>query len=220
MIRRAIFIAALVSAGCGGKDWDEEVIVQLFRPQGTDPGKIKVQATQAGKTLEAEVSVSFGDCTNNQVRIIPRKDGTSYPPVDVVVTHAGGQERQSTPVPVPNHEPLKIVLGAGVVLEPAACAPTIPRKPLGSACLFDAECEGQGKCIHRAPAIGLDQQFPGGYCTVLCAKDGEACAGTAGQCKRFANAAGTEEVFYCLQNCSGACRAEYTCTPGGACYPK
>jgi hypothetical protein len=220
MMRRAIYIAALVAAGCGGgKDWDEEIIVQLFRPQGTDPGKIKVQATQAGKTLEKEVSVSFADCTNNQVRIIPRKDGTAYASVDIVVTYDGGQANKSTTVPVPNHSPLKIVLGTGVILEPAACAPSIPRKPLGSACTLDVECEG-GKCIHVAPDVGADQVFPNGYCTLSCTTDGVACAGTDGQCKRFANAVGTQEAFYCLQRCSATCsRSEYKCTTGGVCYP-
>jgi hypothetical protein len=58
-----------------------------------------------------------------------------------------------------------------------------------------------------------NEYIPGGYCTRMCAGDGD--CGAWGGCGDFFG------YRYCVRRCasSGECRPGYTCSSGGACLP-
>jgi hypothetical protein len=239
-----LVIAAVLAASCGdSKDWEQEVILQLFRPERAEVGTIIVRVTEGGKTVEKDLTkeISFADCQGNRVRIIPRKDGATYAPVDITVLFGiVGQRREARPEnnPVPaTSAVVKVWLDTGIInpnLEPKACAPTITppmRKPLGSACTFDIECEGN-ICLKDVPNLSGTQVFPKGYCTSKCTKDGDPCDAGRGFCKLYTDAGSPPREYgpYCLRRCKdctpSACLPcdriadNYACSTFDLCYPK
>lgn len=233
-----IGLAALLVAGCGRKkDWDTEIIVQVFKPQGTDVGTVTVSATQAGKTNKTTVD-GFGDCDANRVRLIPKQGSSEELTISVSssgslpVTCPGGASScgadccKLTP---PGVSPLKLVLGTSKDLEPSGtCTPTVqpplpdggpPKKAAGEACAVDGDCEG-GKCLLSASNGSNTLTFQDGYCSADC--DTNPC-GAAETCWSSENALGAVVGKYCILKCKagdGTCiRAGYTCSVGDLCMP-
>ena len=234
-------VALILVAGCGRKkDWDTEIIVQVFKPQGTDVGTVTVSATQAGKTNKTTVD-GFGDCDANRVRLIPKQGSSEELTVSVsssgslqvtCPTGASSCGADCCKLTPPGVSPLKLVLGTSKDLEPSgSCTPSVqpptpdggtPKKAAGEACTADTDCEG-GSCLKELQNTGNPLAFPGGYCSQSC-PNGDECP-TDQTCVQSTDGNGTVIGTYCLVNCvtgDGKCtRTGYTCNPaGGTCVPE
>lgn len=225
--------ALLLAAGCGEtKDWDQEIILQLFKPKGTKVGTVTVEASQTGvspRRPSKEINdASFADCEANKLRIIPRQVSGSFPPVTVKVT-AKGHGTTERQVSVPASNPVPIVIGTATSLEPAACAPKV--KPdggmddgamslsIGSPCTNNNQCKG-GLCITSILNDGNPINLVGGYCSQDCATS--SCPAD-GYCWTNKDGLGNVKGKVCLRSCSGpgtCSRPGFDCTPGGVCLPK
>jgi len=88
----------------------------------------------------------------------------------------------------------------------------------GSPCKSSPDCEGL-VCLTSVVDFGHTVAFPDGYCSRKCKNDLD-CVGKD-VCRSFMDAAGNPVAMYCLQACpGGGCRAGYSCTSAGLCYPK
>jgi hypothetical protein len=227
-----MMLGALLCGACGdARDWDEEIVLQLFKPRDVDSGSLLVRATQ--QTQQGQVTVNadggfFRDCETNRVRIIPRQVGGAYPDVLVEVSSERGQlslrETLSLPLSQPDRT-LQRVLGQQQPLVPAGpCTPAgpPPRRATGEACGSKDQCTG-GVCLLKIDDRSGTTEFSNGYCSRDCKDNKGACEAGKEQCKEFFNSLGAVQEAHCFKICSlpGDCRQadNYTCTPGGLCYP-
>lgn len=218
--------ATLLLAACGDdKDWDQEIILQLFKPAGKSVGDVKIAATQSKQTRSVTVGNDiFGSCDTNTVRIIP-KDSTK---VAISLTWSSGKHDFEVNLPAKN--PVKVLLGSDPKMEPGGCAPAVipdggpppdlPQYPTGFMCSKDGHCVG-GKCIANYTNMGQLYTMPDGYCSRDCT-GGTGC--TANE-TCFPNKDGNAKILseVCLKNCQSdsECRTKgYHCTPGNVCLPK
>lgn len=212
-----LVLALSMLTGCG-KGYDQEIILQLFRPRAAAADKVTVEASQSGGIPKVlELANPFVSCSTNQVRIIPREVEGKYPPVHVVAR--SGALRAEDDVPVPAQNPVPLVLGIGLDLVPSGpCTPSLSKRSLSEHCLFDQQCEGNLclKQIDTEPAT----TFPNGYCSQDCEAT-KSCPGGE-TCKRFDNALGNPIGYYCLKKCTdppGCSTPGLHCTTGGLCLP-
>jgi hypothetical protein len=240
-----LLAGATLLAGCGRKrDWDEEIIVQVFKPKGTDVGQVKVSASQGGAPETAVVG-GFSDCSANQVRVIPAKKISAADPVMLSASASkGGLIAMPVKVDAVPPAPVKLILGPGApALEPAgSCTPAPPQPdggtpdggpgpdsgkglPTGSPCSQNSDCVGW-LCLDQLTDLGTPIPLLGGYCSRPCASSG--CDGGAGCCEAgeacWTNTNGKSEPIdqVCLKTCKSTAdcnRSGYVCTPGERCMP-
>lgn len=224
-----LLTTVVLLAGCGDdKDWDQEIILQLFKPNLVNVGNIKVEATQSGVTRGVTVGGDiFTSCDTNTVRIIPKEGKT----VSIKLTWTNGKHDFDVSLPAKN--PVKVVLGSdNKDLKPGGCAPTIipdggptpdgPSYPTGFMCSKPSQCVG-GRCLSTLMTGGSNPAtaLPKGYCSRDCSvtpcPSHELCYES-----KDGNGKIIEKV--CLKKCDtiSECRASdgYECTPGGVCLPK
>jgi len=215
-----------VLASCGRKkDWDEEILVQVFKPKGVNVGTVTVTATQGGKTDEATVD-GFSSCDANRVRIIPQQ-GVSSELTLTATASVGGLSPVTKKVTPPTKE-VQLVLGTGA-LEPAGtCTPSgpvpdtgPPKNATGLPCSLDGQCQG-GRCVTQMQSLGSKIAFPGGYCSQDCSSSGTPCNAATEACLDSTDGNDTVIAQNCIKTCTsgGDCRSDYTCTPGNLCMPK
>jgi hypothetical protein len=214
-------IPAVLVAGCGTKkDWDTELIVQLFRPRLLEVAKVTVRATQAGKTRSLELANPFASCTANQLRIIPARTDAD---VEIVASSAAPR-LEGHAVVKPSQREVKLVLGTAPELEPAGCAPASrpdagTKAQTGMPCSRNEDCVG-GICLSTVKYAYPEPAFVGGYCSAPCTTE---CSSPGDSCLSFKNANGAEVAAYCMLRCAAddACRKPegYGCTTGGLCFP-
>jgi hypothetical protein len=246
-----VFCAALWPLACSdGKDWDEEIILQLFKPKGVDVGQVLVRATQNGASGQQQLQDIFADCKSNRVRVIPRMVSGSYPDVTVTVTASKGNLQpvsRTLQVPVPN--PVALVLGTSKELEPdGPCTPQpqlpdggvadsgsaeagrteaggpsdgpLVTLPTGQACVEDERCKG-GVCLKEMQNMGVPITFKGGYCSRDCST--QPCPQEE-YCASSTDGNGQVLGKYCLKRCKNniECRVsqDYICTTAGVCMPE
>jgi len=200
----SVLLAGLVlTAACGdggGKDWDQEVVLQVFKPAQLKLGVVTITATQeGGASRDTRVNLAgqegfFKDCESNRVRILPTRVKGKYPPVTVTVTAqqslpAGGVTRV---IQVPVSDPgsvVKMILLRGKTYEPTgACASDlggvkVPRS-VGEACQDGADCLGS-RCLGTVHDFQKIYTFVQGYCTHSCADTCSSgkCHATGHACK-------------------------------------
>jgi hypothetical protein len=77
-----VALLLLTGACSDSENYDQELIIQLFKPKGANLGAVKVTATQGATTRATTVANPFADCESNKLRIVPaaEEDG-SYPDV-------------------------------------------------------------------------------------------------------------------------------------------
>lgn len=229
----AILGLVLILVGCGRKrDWDQEVIVQVFKPVGVNVGKVTVEAKQGSGAAETTQVSGFADCGQNQVRIIPGSAGGS---VRITVTaSAGGLAAVTRDVALPATNPVKVVLGSSASVEPKGTCTPPPTPdggpgdggnlPIGSPCANAGQCAG-GVCLSQVQNLGTVITLSGGYCSRTC-DSAAACEGAdAGIASCWINTDGNGKPLskFCLKPCkvAGDCgRTGYTCTPGNLCMPE
>lgn len=230
MRRLSLLLLVGTATACSGvkKDWDQDVILQLFKPAAEDVGQVEVQVTELikdGHERKAVVSLSFADCDSNQVRIISRQVNGSYPDLGIVVRYGPSSKREARELtkvsPASASGPVKLVLSSRVLrqqdLAPSACAPQTSGpttdagatdgtslRPLGEACTEPGQCAG-GQCLVKTTLYGTEVPFPGGYCSALCLatqKAGDVCSEGGGVCVSY-------DKLYCLKKCTTvlSCRA-------------
>jgi len=237
-MKRAILLSMVPALllGCGDdKDWDQEIIVQLFRPAGVDVGQVTVTATQGGTTGTIKVGDVFADCESNRIRIIPKPDGGE---VKIAATSANGGSAEPRTVQAsdPGPIPMKIGTDGGSGFEPSRCLPIAGPEagpeagsiPTGESCVTDSSCVG-GLCLKETVTSGNPMTLPGGYCTRKvgeCANGGgdEACELEGEICWSSTNGNLEPQDSYCLKKCTlpEDCRkAEgYVCKTAGDCLPE
>jgi len=221
----------LLLQGCGDegvdKDWEEEIVIQLFKAKTTTLSGLAVEAsvgTEKPKKLVINKDGKFFDsCETNQVRIIPKKLSGAWGPVKVKVTNAnsfGGITYAERTISVPTSDVVKILLSKAKEMVPSGtCTPTVKLNPLGGDCADDGDCE-DGKCLKKAEDASRSYTFHAGYCTKDCANGGT-CP-TGGKCVPFGQVGQTNKPHYCMKKCTAVadCRAHdgYDC-PGDICLP-
>jgi hypothetical protein len=229
----ALPMVALLLSGCGReKDWDDEIIVQVFKPKGVEVGRVTVTASQGGKSDSADVK-SFADCDSNRVRVIPVQGSADN--VSLTVIANKGHLAPVTRGVAPGTTGVKIVLGSEKELEPkGTCTPSVTpptdggpedgktsgTKAVGEACATDGECKG-GKCLTELENLGSKIALTGGYCSKDCTTD--SCAATDEQCWTNTDGNGKETGKFCVKTCVTATdcdRSGYICTPGNLCMPQ
>jgi hypothetical protein len=229
------FVAGLFG-GCGDKkDWNSEIIVQLFRPAttgGVDIGSVSIKATQgqATKTKDfSDTAALFSDCTSNQVRIIPVDPASG---VDIALTFGRLQVIEFKRTIAPDASKA-VLLGLGPSTtsswQPGPCPGGTPdavvalRNPTGSACTVKTECAGD-MCLAKLTNQSTEYRLQGNYCTAECAVDGTPCDTKAGggECLVLRYPDGKISGSYCMQICGAPtdCRSGYACTPNGLCFPE
>jgi hypothetical protein len=224
-------IVALLLSGCGRKkDWDEEIIVQVFKPKGLDVGRVTVTAKQGAKTASADVK-GFADCDSNRVRVIPVQGSADN--VSLTVTANKGHLMPVTRGVNPGTTGVKITMGSGPYEPGGACSPSVtpdsgppkdgtppPTRSVGEACDNDGQCKG-GTCLTELENLGSKITLTGGYCSSDCTSN--ACADTGEKCWENTDGNGTVTGKFCVKTCamaSDCSRSGYTCTPGNLCMPK
>ena len=241
-MRYAITLLAMTSLlaamGCGDKDWDEEIVLQIFKLKKMNVGTVTVTAMQDGRKVAQSVNgdnMFFNSCETNRVRIIPADKGGAYPDVTVTVTSANfAKATSTTTIKVPTTGMVQIVLGSGTNYDPSDCKPktTTQLKETGEACTSNSQCKG-GRCLFALTDGGKKFPFQAGYCTATCltnakACDASSCAGApaAGEkdcCYSVADGYGKKIDAVCLKRCAilKDCRYNegYQCTPGYNCFP-
>ncbi len=227
----AVALSCFGAGSCSGKDWDQEIVVRVYRSRTLTLDRVFVTATQEKVTRSLEVLGPF-DCTNNQLRIIPRQVNGAYPPVHLTVATSDGKLKSERDLTIPAPNPVRVVLGSGGAIEPADCAqgmvpdagpPPVKRKT-GEACINGGDCEG-GVCLLKHPATGVDE-FPNGYCSHDCKQvpdggSGDLCLPATELCLDYRDGNGNVVARYCMKRCQSGtdCRKEHQCTPGNLCYP-
>ena len=230
--------ALLLATSCGDKDWDEEIVLQIFKEAKMTAGTVTVTAVQDGKKIAKAVNADgafFNSCETNRVRIIPAQKGGAYSDVNVTVT--SGKISASKTIKVPATAIVQIVLGSGSAFDPKDCKPstTTQLKETGVACSKDSECEG-GRCLLSLVDGSKKFGFKGGYCTATCMSNPNVCdaptcsnapaKGEKDCCYPVADGYGKKTDAVCLKRCgavaAAGCRTKegYTCTPGSNCFPK
>ncbi len=230
--------ALLLATSCGDKDWDEEIVVQIFKENKLNVGTVTVTAVQSGKKIAQSVNgdgTFFNSCETNRVRIIPATKGGVYPDVIITVSSASLPKVTATKtVKVPASSMVQILMGSGSHFDPTDCKPstTTQLKETGEACSTGSQCKG-GRCLFKLEDGGKKYQFQGGYCTASCLKKTSACEaptcaaapakGEKDCCYSVADGYGKKVDAVCLKRCgnSNGCRTieDYTCTPGNNCFP-
>ncbi len=227
-----LLASGISAAACGDEDgvektWEEEIILQLFRPASLSPGTLTVSAASGtGQPVSLLVNADgkfFSDCESNKIRILPRKTSGAYQQVTVTVHSSVLQKvTKSVPVPVPAADNVvQMVLKNDKQLVPAACAPKVQLRKVGDSCAQDTDCE-HNKCLKSVVDSSGTITFHDGYCSEVCTKT-KTCTNTKHICKDFGGISQPNKPYYCLKNCTGNidCRAGdgYSCTAGGACMP-
>ena len=224
---------AITAAACGDegidKDWEEEIVLQLFKPKALSLGTITVSAASgSGQPVTLDVNTDgkfFTDCESNRIRILPRKTAGVYQPVQVTISGIGlSKVTQSIKVPVTATDKVaKVVLQNGKELEPKACAPNIQLKVIGQTCSTDGDCE-HGKCLKKLTDGSGTYTFNNGACSMDC-KGGKTCPSGSdweSRCVEFSYLGQPDPPFYCIKKCvtNGDCRVDgYSCTGVGVCLP-
>ena len=236
----ALAMAALLltAAGCSDRDWDEEIVLKIFKEAKMDVGKVTVTAVQDGKQAAQTVNgdnLFFNSCDSNRVRIIPANRGGVYSDVTVTVTSANFANITVTKtIKVPTSSMVEVILGSGTSYAPTDCKPgTTPQlAETGEACKKNSDCEG-GRCLFTLSDSGKTYKFGGGYCTTTCLTDPNVCgaanctgapgAGEKDCCYSVSDGFGKKVDAVCLKRCTSVkgCRAGegYQCTPGNNCFP-
>lgn len=211
------------------KDWESELIVQLFKPKSLPAVKITIEAEQGKKKGVVELAGAglFQSCTTNQVRIIPDPAGGEVT-ITARVT-ADPLLRDSQRVAAGQSAPVKLVLSRLGELEPAACAPQPPpveagvKRRTAEPCTLGAQCAG-GLCATEVNASPL-ATFKDGYCTSSC--DSAPCAADE-TCIPYRDGTGKVIVSYCHIKCKMGdagtdprCRVGngYHCSTADLCVP-
>jgi hypothetical protein len=226
-----LLLASLLVGGCGRKkDWDDEIVLQLFHQKGVDLGNITITATQDGVSRDVLVKSDdvFKDCSSNEVRIILRSRST----VTIAIKPASGASTFTKEFSVPTSNPVRVPLAKGSPLEPeCGTMPVldgggeIAKKSDGSACLGAGECLS-GTCLLSISFSGTEKTLKNGYCTRSCAAlDGGASTCSSGQtCVQSTDGKGSLLGSYCFKNCttSAECREsdDFTCSVNNVCSPK
>lgn len=229
--------ALLLSVGCG-KDWDEEIVLQIWKQQNFTVGAVTISAVQDGKKMSTAVNgdgTFFNSCDDNKVRIIPADKNGTYSDVSVTIT--SGKLSTTQTIKVPTSGTVELLLGSGPNYDPKSCKPsggTTPQlKETGEACKNNTDCKG-GRCLFVLTDSGKTYKFANGYCTANCMKDTSACgaatcSGAPGTgekdcCYAVSDGYGKKIDAVCLKRCGHVkdCRPgeNYTCTPGSNCFPK
>lgn len=201
-------LAGALVLGCGDgsdKDWDEEIVLQLFKPANLVLGTVTVSVTQGSTTRTKQVNTGgaegfFASCESNRMRVIPAAVSGKYPTVSVVIT-ADNQLPKSgikkdIPVPVSAEgSVVKMILLQGQSYQPAgACASDLdkipPPKQVGEACAADAECLG-GRCLAKEEDFQKVYTFQGGYCSASCQ---DTCVVGKGKCLRSGKDCTSDDV--------------------------
>ncbi len=227
----------LLTVGCG-KDWEEEIVLQIWKQQNFTMGVVNITAVQDGKKMSVAVNgggTFFNSCEDNKVRIIPAQKGGTYS--DVSITISSGKLSATQTIKVPTSGTVEVLLGAGPSYDPRSCKPsggTTPKlKETGESCKTNTDCKG-GRCLFVLTDSGKAYKFANGYCTANCMKNTGACGATtcsgapgAGEkdcCYAVSDGYGKKIDAVCLKRCGHIkdCRLGegYTCTPGSNCFPK
>ena len=229
----------LLAVGCSDKDWDEEIVLQIFKENTMKSvGLVTITAVQDGKKIAQSVNADnmfFNSCETNRVRIIPANKGGVYPDVMVTLTSANfAKTIVSKTIKVPTSSMVEILYGGGPNYDPTDCKPgnTTELKETGESCGASAECKG-GRCLFTLTDGSKTFKFSGGYCTATCLKFASVCgastctgapgAGEKDCCYSVADGYGKKTDAVCLKRCTNVkgCRAGegYQCTPGSNCFP-
>lgn len=237
----ALVALFLLTACSDGENYDQVVIVQLFKPTGAELGPVTVTATQGTAQRSITVTNPFTDCDANQLRIVPRQEGDSYPDMTIRAEAANGGLFAEVIVPVPRTTPVKLIIGQPTTsIEPSGtCTPQLTpdagirdtgvedaavddatiQYELGESCENNTQCE-DGACINSFSLAGADTyQFSGGYCTRDCALD-KTCPAQS-SCELSSTLGGQVFGWFCLKTCDGAhpcSRSGYQCR-GEFCLP-
>ena len=193
-------LACLLLLGCGDggeRNWDIELVVQLFKPKTLTVGTVTIQATQAGVTRTVKVNTGgdesfFADCTSNRVRIIPRAAGGPQDSVKLsITTEKGGLGVVTSAVALPNaglDATKKIVLGVATTYAPAGeCSKGLGSalRELGTSCVNNTDCKS-GLCLKtvKEASSSTNYTFENGYCSKDCYDtcDGSTCRTGGGAC--------------------------------------
>jgi hypothetical protein len=227
-----LLLCSLVAVACGDdKDWDEEIILQLFKTKNLDIDEVVIRAKQGEIAREVQVSgEAFADCTSNRVRIIPRGASGS---VQITVSPSSpfsNTVRLSVEVPADGMVPVfigergEIVPTCGVQ-RPDAGLPDggtdglPPLRQTGAMCTIGAQCVG-GTCLKQVNNITETITFPKGYCSRECSGGSGDCGGS-NICYE-SKVGTTTEGYYCLQYCeqaSDCLQSSFRCTGGSSCMP-
>lgn len=230
--RLALGLCLALAAGCsdssGDRDWDRELVLQLFKPAGTKVGQVTVTAVQALKNRTVTVNSDgsfFADCESNRIRIIPA-GGQNPGTVMLSITTAnnvppGGIKRAVAFSGVSGDVLEKVALGSAAGYEPSgACAKGLDmaKKSVGEACTGPGECK-DGVCLTEVddPLAGGKYTFTGGYCSKLCL---DTCNPATNKCGKGGGSCnidldcrnalcGTDQVCYALQDGSLNVKAAY-----------
>jgi hypothetical protein len=209
------------------KDWEREIIVQLFKPQSIPALKITVEAEQGKKKGAVELAGAglFQSCSTNQVRIIPDPAGGEVT-ITARVT-ADPLLRDTQKVAAGQSTPVKLVLSRAGALEPSGCAPPPPdagvKRRTAEPCAVNAQCAG-GLCATEVNASPM-AKFKDGYCTSSC--DSAPCAADE-DCIPYRDGTGKVVVSYCHIKCGRGdagtdprCRVGdgYLCSTADLCVP-
>ncbi len=225
-----LFVFLIGACQSASKDWDEEVILQLFKPENVEVGQISLLVTQKKTVPLKNAAIHFNDCAHNKIRIIPQKEGAQYPDISIDITCEKLSRclSQSLTLTPPVINPVKVLLGHGINYEPKGCEPPKeaginidagPKKVLGETCSLPDECGG-GVCLQKKWFISKELIFKDGYCTRVCSHQGDSCNGD-GICYDFQLTSGKKEL-YCLKKCSTSadpCREGYQCSTADLCVP-
>jgi len=234
--KAALITAALLPlVGCSSDtNWEEEVLVRLFRAADFAAPSVTVQASQGERTEQQTLSDPFDDCSRNRVRIVPRRELSGFPPVTLRVSVEGNPVAPVTvTVTVPAAAPVPIVLGEGGNLEPSGCLPAdsgVPdsaggadagvKRAIGQPCEGAQQCAG-GLCLDHFTSKSVNIPLPGGYCSRDCTT--VACGADA-RCVSETDGLGGQLSRRCLRTCEfpGDCDRDssYHCTTDSLCLPK
>jgi hypothetical protein len=224
-----VALLLLTGACSDSENYDQELIIQLFKPKGANLGAVKVTATQGATTRATTVANPFADCESNKLRIVPaaEEDG-SYPDVTIRAEADNTTDVAETTVAVPQTNPIQLIIGTPTAagIEPVGnCTPQVqpdagvadtgtepdaePKREIGEPCSTPDSCI-QGACINSfSTDTGAVYPFSGGYCTKDCESD-KTCP-TGASCELSTTPGGGDIGWYCLRTCSGA----DPCTRGG-----
>lgn len=239
-----ILALTVTAAACGDdgveQDWEEEILLQLFKAKEATLGGLFVEATTMTSGVPAspvKLKVNddgkfFDDCEGNKVRVLPRKVGGAYPDVKIRITSlvpVSPKVYAEQILKVPAAGVVKLVLVKGKEVLPLGCAPTVKLTGLGLTCGKDDDCE-HGKCLKKITDGSGTYTFNNGTCAKDCTK-GESCPSGvdaannpwSSECVEFGYVGQPSPPSYCIKKCkgNGDCRVDgYSCTGGSVCLPE
>jgi len=230
-----VLVPALLLGACG-KGYDQEIILQLFRPptSNAEHKKVTVTASENGTSSQQTLDSPFDSCSTNQVRIIPKQSpGTVHVDVKVPDLEVFAIDI-SVPAPTPVNV-VRVILGGSSDLIPSGCAPgrdlgvhvDAAKRGLAQPCGSDADCAG-GICLTSVVNAEPSFSVGDGYCTQACASadagPGGACPAGA-ICREFRTTGGSLINSRCLKSCTkeDPCpphNPSLRCSTLGVCVPE